>query len=243
MNNFIYEDMHVHSTFSDGVNSIEENIREAEKAGLKRLCCVDHVRRDTNWVVNFVNSVDKLKTETNIQLFSGLETKILNRDGDLDLPKDYEKADYIYIADHQFPVYDAHYHPKEIRDMMKYGLISKDELLESITDATCNAIERHEKVVLAHLFSILPKVGISEDEISDKLLEKIAITAKRFDVKIEVDERWKCPSLRVTAYFHQKKIPIIFSTDSHRRETIGKYYYNQRIFLAITNFGSINLRY
>jgi histidinol phosphatase-like PHP family hydrolase len=48
------EDMHVHSTFSDGLHSPAENIRQAEQVGLKRLCCVDHVRRDTEWLGDFV---------------------------------------------------------------------------------------------------------------------------------------------------------------------------------------------
>ena len=43
----IAEDMHVHSTFSDGKGSIAENIAEAERLGLRRMTCVDHVREST----------------------------------------------------------------------------------------------------------------------------------------------------------------------------------------------------
>lgn len=230
MKNRILEDMHVHSTFSDGVHSIEENIKQAEDIGLKRLCCVDHVRHDTGWVTEFVNTVENFKTQTNVQVFSGLEAKILNRNGDLDLPKNYGEADFIYVADHQFPLDDKYFHPKEIREMLSKGIVAAEELLESLTDATVHAIEKHEKIVIAHLFSVLPKAGLSEDQVSNKLLEKIAITANRFNVKIEVDERWKCPSHHVINYFHNQGIQILYSTDSHRRETIGKYQYNQTIY-------------
>ncbi|MCU0240648.1 MAG: PHP domain-containing protein, partial [Pyrinomonadaceae bacterium] len=77
MSQEILEDMHVHSTFSDGVNSITENLQEAEKVGLKKLCCVDHVRRETDWVSDFVKAIETEKSKTNIQIFSGLETKLL----------------------------------------------------------------------------------------------------------------------------------------------------------------------
>ena len=43
-------DMHVHSTFSDGRDRIEDNIAECESLGLVALGCVDHVRADTDWV-------------------------------------------------------------------------------------------------------------------------------------------------------------------------------------------------
>ncbi len=40
----VRQDMHVHSTFSDGRDTIEDNVAEAERLGLLELTCVDHVR-------------------------------------------------------------------------------------------------------------------------------------------------------------------------------------------------------
>jgi hypothetical protein len=49
--------MHVHSTFSDGRNTLEENVAQAERVGLRALRCVDHVRTDTKWVPTFTAAV------------------------------------------------------------------------------------------------------------------------------------------------------------------------------------------
>lgn len=41
------EDWHVHSTFSDGQDTVDRNVSVAERRGLRLLCLVDHVRAST----------------------------------------------------------------------------------------------------------------------------------------------------------------------------------------------------
>jgi putative hydrolase len=53
------EDYHVHSTFSDGVSTVAENVQAARQRGLRTLCLVDHVRRDSAWVPDFVTAVER----------------------------------------------------------------------------------------------------------------------------------------------------------------------------------------
>ena len=55
------QDMHVHSTFSDGRDPIEDNVAEAEALGLTALDCVDHVRADTDWVPDYVAAVRRIR--------------------------------------------------------------------------------------------------------------------------------------------------------------------------------------
>ena len=43
-------DLHVHSTFSDGASTVEENVASAAGHGLHTIGLVDHVRRSTDWV-------------------------------------------------------------------------------------------------------------------------------------------------------------------------------------------------
>lgn len=226
----IKEDMHVHSTFSDGIHSLEENLGYAEEIGLEKLCCVDHVRRDTDWLRGYVKNVNRLKNTTKVDVFSGIETKLLNGNGDLDMPQDLCGIDYIYVADHQFPIGEACHHPREIRKMIKLGKITAESAIEELCVATMNAMKRYQNVVIAHLFSVLPKAHLNEEQVPEDLLREMAETAKQYEVKIEIDERWKCPSFRTVSYFKSQNVPILFSTDSHRKETIGKYKYNLGVF-------------
>jgi putative hydrolase len=223
----IREDVHVHSTYSDGKHTLEENLLAAQRRGLSLLVCVDHVRADTPWVATFSNHVRLLQRETNILLRSGLETKILNSSGLLDLPLDYHLADRLYVADHQLPLADGCLAPVAVRHQMETGALTAAQVVESLVASTIAAIRAYPRVVLAHLFSFLPKVGLSEAAVSDEQLERLV--AVMAGVEVEVSERWRCPSERVVRALASGGAIILASSDSHRAETIGDYDYVREI--------------
>ncbi len=98
------QDMHVHSTFSDGANTLAENVAEAESLGLVELGCVDHVRVDTDWVPAYAAAVAAMREQTAVRLQCGIEAKLLDTAGALDLPEPCPGVDAIYAADHQVPL-------------------------------------------------------------------------------------------------------------------------------------------
>src|SRR5262249_5861051 len=71
------EDFHVHSTFSDGADTIERNVATAAELGLVQLGCVDHVRRDTTYVPRYLDAVRAVQRTTTIELTAGVEAKLL----------------------------------------------------------------------------------------------------------------------------------------------------------------------
>lgn len=219
------EDNHVHSTFSDGKGTIAENIAAAEARGLERLTCVDHVRVDTAWAPDFVRAVRAADEETEIELRCGLEAKLLDTTGSLDIPADLGGADYIYAADHQVPLASGPTHPREVKAAIESGEMTALEVLEAIIEATTNAVERHENVVIAHLFSVLPKIGLVESEVPAELVAGLAAAADRNGARIEIDERWSCPGAATLAPFRELGVPILLSTDSHKPDSIGRYEY------------------
>ncbi len=226
----INQDMHIHSTFSDGVHTIEENVNQAETIGFNQICCVDHVRASSDWLPDFVNTVENVRQKTNITVNCGIEAKILNENGDLDIPIITDGIDFLYAADHQVPFGDRFFSPKEIRVMIKENTVAKDEVIEAIINSTMNVMKNYKNVVIAHLFSVLPKIGADEDDVTERQLENLASIAKKTSAKIEIDERWKCPSIRTVSHFQNSSVPVLFSSDSHRKETIGKYDYNAKLY-------------
>jgi putative hydrolase len=220
-----HEDNHVHSTFSDGKGTIAENVAAAEALGLQRLTCVDHVRADTAWAPDFVRAVREADQQTEVELRCGLEAKLLDTTGSLDIPADLGGADYIYAADHQVPLASGPTHPREVKAALESGEMKALEVLEAIITATTNAVDRHENVVIAHLFSILPKVGLAEADVPAELVAGLAEAAARNGARIEIDERWSCPAAATLAPFLEREVPILLSTDSHRPQAIGRYDY------------------
>lgn len=227
------QDMHVHSTFSDGKNTIEENIEQAESLGLRTLTCVDHVRRDTDWLPAYVEAIQRLRPTTDVELICGIEAKLLNTAGDLDLPELPAGIDRIYAADHQVPLADGPHHPREIKEEIASGERTAEDVLAAIVESTAAAARRHENMVIAHLFSVLPKLGLDESQVPEQMLENLADAAAETGSLIEIDERWKCPSARTLRPFVARDVPVLMSTDSHMREKIGRFEYCAEVWREI----------
>jgi putative hydrolase len=219
------QDMHVHSTYSDGSGTVAENVIAAERAGLKALTCVDHVREGTDWAPAFAEEVRRLAAGTEIELRSGLEAKILDTSGELDLPEDTGGVDRIYAADHRVPLEDGPAEPGAVRLAIQRGETDAAAVLESIVTATVNAAARVPDLVIAHLFSVVPKIGLDESSIPEESLERLASAAADAGALVEIDERWRCPTTRTLRAFSAAGVPILLSTDSHTPETIGRYDY------------------
>jgi putative hydrolase len=216
-------DMHVHSTFSDGKGTVEQNIAAAEALGLTALGCVDHVRVSTDWVPQFVAEVNRLRSETKVELRCGIEAKLLDTTGALDLPEGIEGIDAIYAADHQVPLADGPTHPRDVKERIESGDLSAAEVIDAILTSTARALDRPEKIVIAHFLSILPKIGLTEDQVPLSGLERLAAETKRTGQEIEISERWSCPSVATLRPFLRAGVPIVLSTDSHMSEKIGRY--------------------
>jgi putative hydrolase len=219
------QDMHVHSTFSDGKNTIAENVAEAERVGLTEMTCVDHVRSDTTWVPDFVAAVREANARTSIDLHCAVEAKILDTRGALDLPPHLEGIDAVYAADHQVPSLEGPLNPRTVREEIEAGGLDPQAVLAWIVEATAATVRLRGDVVIAHLFSVLPKIGLAEADVPPGLIESLADTASECGARIEVDERWKCPSIETLRPFRRRDVPVLLSTDSHRRETIGRFDY------------------
>ncbi len=135
------EDYHVHSTFSDdGSSTLAENVSAAAERGLRTLCLADHVRRDTAWVPEFAAAVGEYRGRPELRVLAGVEAKIWDGSGRLDLPDALDGIDLVLIADHQFPADNGPVHPAEVRSAIAYGEMTAAEAIERVCEATARAV-------------------------------------------------------------------------------------------------------
>ena len=167
----------MHSTFSDGESTLAENVRAARERALRTLCLVDHVRRDTAWLPEFAAAVAALRDQRELRILAGVEAKILDTSGRLDLPPGLDGIDLVLIADHQFPGDGGPVHPAEARAAIGRGEMTPAEAIERLCEASANALSATDRGrVLAHLFSVLPKIGLDEAMVPEALLTRLAST-------------------------------------------------------------------
>jgi putative hydrolase len=217
-------DHHVHSTFSDGRGTLEDNIAVAEARGLVELGCVDHVRADTAWVPSYATAVGRARAHTKLTLWCGVEAKILDDRGTLDLPGELPGVDRVYIADHQIPGPRGPLKPWAVRAALVDGTLQPEDFLRHLIGATARSLHLSPVTpVIAHLFSVLPKVGLSEDDVDIRWLAPLIEAALATGAAMELDERWTCPGETVARTFSEAGVPLLASSDSHRPETIGQY--------------------
>ena len=77
--------------------------------------------------------------------------------------------------------------------------------------------------LLAHLFSLLPKIGLDEAMVPDALLTDLAKRAAHAGVIVEVNEKWSCPSARTVAAMAHAGVSLVAGSDSHHCRDIGVY--------------------
>ncbi len=216
-------DYHVHSTFSDdAVATLAENLAAAKARGLHTIRLVEHVRRSTAWVPDFVAALVAEPVPSGLRVLNGVEAKLLDSRGALDLPNRLDGVDIVLVADHRFPGPDNAWTPREARRKLEDGL-AVPEALDMLVESLVGAMRSLGGGQLAHSFSILPKIGLTEDLLSKSQLQHWASSAARTGSLVEVNEKWGCPGPRTIAAAVTAGCTLVAASDSHSAEDVGRY--------------------
>ena len=96
---------HIHTTFTDGFNSIEEFCRWASEHNIEKLVFTEHVRKQLLFDFDqYVQDIDTAKSQfPTLNIWTGVEVKLLPG-GELDIPDDIiSEIQVLYFACHTFP--------------------------------------------------------------------------------------------------------------------------------------------
>jgi putative hydrolase len=217
-------DFHVHSTFSDDAEStLAENLDAAHERGITTIRLVEHVRRSTAWVPDFLAAVARESRRDDLVVLTGVEAKLLDATGRLDLPPELTGVDTVLIADHQFPSPEGEpWTPTETRRRLA-GDLSVEAAMELLITGLVKAMQSTPSAQLAHCFSILPKIGLDEDDLNDDQLARWADSAAGTGTSIELNEKWHCPGPRAVAAALAAGAELVAATDSHVASDVGRY--------------------
>ena len=197
----------------------------ARTAGLRVWGLADHVRADTTWLPEYATRIRGL-SRPDMVIRCGVEAKILDPLGRLDLTRRLPRLDYILIADHQFPSAGGPVPPAETSRRLAAGSMSREAAVDTLVTATCSALTQAPcRPVIAHLFSLLPKMGLSENDVSDEHRAALAAACLSAGAAVEVNEKWRCPSARTLSYLSAAGVEVLAGSDAHRCADVGTWDY------------------
>ncbi|MFV0430347.1 MAG: PHP domain-containing protein [Arachnia sp.] len=218
-------DWHTHTTYSDGLASVTAMVEAAARRGVTRLHLTDHVREDSTWVGEYVREVERVRRDAPIAVVCGVETKILDTHGTLDLPWVLPGVEQVVVSDHRFPTRRGPIAPEEVRRQIQEGQIHAVDAVADLVVATSRAVFRHERVVVGHLFSILPKAGISLDLVTPDMLTTLAEAFRAAGAVVEVNEKWRTPGPRIIRELCARGVDLVPASDAHDADAIARWDY------------------
>jgi len=218
-------DWHTHTSVTDGTASPEEMVRAADAAGLRRIHLTDHVRADSTWLPSYVAKIDRIRRSSPVEVVCGVEAKILDVRGRVDLPADRRGIEQVVVADHQFPTRSGPVSPGEMRRRIEAGEMRADDVVADLVLATARAVFVHERVVVGHLFSVLPKAGIDLSVVTEEMLATLASAVRAAGAVIEVNEKWRTPSLPMVLALCGLGVDLVPSSDAHGLQALGAWDY------------------
>ena len=198
----IWGDWHMHTSYTDGQNTVLEMAEQAEKNGLKLIAFTEHVTKEMSYdfdqLIRDIKEARKL--HPSMKILVGCEAKILDTEGTLDVPEDVLKKCEIVIASfHTFPYSD------------------KTNLLTAMR----NLIRNPEVDIWGHPTKHIHALGIT---LSSREAESLIEMCRSYNVLVEHSLRY--PS---TQWFANRALmlgaPVVFNSDAHSVNEIRKLEY------------------
>lgn len=218
-------DWHTHTDTTDGAASPWQMVQAAFAAGLDRLHVTDHVRAGSTWVPEYVAEIARVRGLGAVEVVCGVEAKILDVKGTVDLPPDLRGVEQVVVSDHQFPTRSGPVAPSEMRRRIEAGEVLAVDALADLVLATSRAVFVHERVVVGHLFSVLPKAGIDSSLVTPDLLDMLATACRSAGAVIEVNEKWQTPGPDVVRTMCGLGVDFVPSSDAHDVAALGAWEY------------------
>jgi DNA polymerase (family 10) len=190
--------VHAHTTYSDGIHTLDAMVRGAEAMGMKYITITDH--SPTAIYANGLNvdrlkrqwdEIDELQEQVSIKILRGTESDII-ASGNLDYPDDVlEKFDVIVASIHARYKMDA------------------AKMTQRITSAMRQPVFKIWGHALGRLLERRPPVECDVERILDVIAEsKAAIEINGDPYRLDLEPRWVREA-------RKRKIKFVVSTDAH----------------------------
>jgi len=220
----LFADWHTHTHFSDGTGSIRANALAGQARGLREVAITDHAPASLRvGIKNPLATIRQMRAEVDVwnakgqgpQLLLGVETNLISRQGDLDLPaKVLKQMDMVIVSLHPLVK------PLTWRDgatmllpnaIQRFTRWRSRKLRNINTKAMVEAVYRHPVSFVAH-----PGLWIDIDT------EELARACVRRNTALEIN----CQHTDILADYVRVAMPtgvdFVINSDAHSPSQVGR---------------------
>jgi DNA polymerase (family 10)/putative hydrolase len=114
-------DWHIHTSYTDGADTVDTYCQRAVSHGLKLLAFTEHVRKELDYSYpDLLADIARTRKEFNLKLLAGCEAKVLDTDGSLDVAEEVIKqCDIVTAVFHSFTKTDKESYLQALKAMLK----------------------------------------------------------------------------------------------------------------------------
>jgi len=211
----ILQDLHSHSNWSDGENSVEEMVKAAVDIGLKRFAITDHVWKSSAWVWDYLDECSgiKEKYKNTIDVLCGFEAKCIDRNGSVDILDEVaNKADIVLGAIHRIPKGEGTFFTR--REIQEEPIKAFNLWFE----ATLNMLSNPNITTVAHVTAALSKYNLV-DFLTEEHIGELLKAFRRNGKEIEINLRYNDP-VPIMVKHMDKNLKSHIGSDAHSKKNL-----------------------
>lgn len=205
-------DAHLHSTFSDGHNTLEEMLQAAVERRLQAVAITDHVWRSSTWFASYVEEVSRLRERfPKLKIYLGFEAKAVDFQGTLDATDNMiATADFILGSVHRYP--DGRGGVLEFSDLPLERALDLEckTALGLLQNPVVSALA-HPTGVYTHHYGAFPESALRE------LLKTARASGKPFEINAKYNKDIK----RTLELCREVGVTVSLGSDAHSVNDVG----------------------
>ena len=205
-------DCHLHTSWTDGADTVTEVYRAALESGLTTILYSEHSRRSsTDWFHKFAAEVRALPTSP-CRAYVGTEVKVETRAGAIDtIPEISDHCDFIMASVHRF--IDANDVTIQFADTDPAQAVDLEYAL------TWAVLENPQVDILGHMFGMsYRRFGQTP---SDEKIRELIARAAEFGVAVEVNSHYHPNALKMLKWCQEFDAKIAFGSNAHELGSVG----------------------
>lgn len=205
-------DCHLHTSWTDGADTVEEVYRAALESRLTTILYSEHSRKtSTDWFHKFAEEVRALPTSP-CRAYVGTEVKVETRAGAIDtIPAISDHCDFIMASVHRF--IDANDVTIQFADTDPAQAVDLEYAL------TWAVLENPQVDILGHMFGMsYRRFGQTP---SDEKIRELIARAAQFGVAVEVNSHYHPNALKMLKWCQEFDAKIAFGSNAHELSAVG----------------------